>query len=57
MDMKAFRQELTEIQEEIDVFDDNWDYDTSTFEAYNEARKPLLEKLEAWYAKERELFA
>jgi hypothetical protein len=49
MTYAEWRSQLHSIQLEIDAFDESYSYEEFDIDAYNAARKPLIDKLEAHY--------
>lgn len=48
---QVWRKQLHELQQKIDNFDESFDY-TRPHEEYQSERQPLVDELEAHYAKE-----
>ncbi len=51
---RIWRRQLSDIQEKIMKYDEDFDYENDTLDNYWKNRKPLIDELEAHYATECE---
>lgn len=54
---RQWRSELSDLQVAIDEFDEAYDYETYDHDEYTKARQPLIDELNAHYAKEGDAIA